>query len=103
MRSPRIKYAGPRRGHFLREWRTRALLSQDELCAKSAVSKATISRIENGIIGYTEDTLEALAAALGVGPAEILTPPALMPAQVLRASDLMGARDQALLKAFNLP
>ncbi len=79
----RFKYLGPRRGHFLREWRLRAGLSQDRLAALSGMSKPNISRIENGEIPYNEDTLEALANALGVGPADILMPPAMRADEIL--------------------
>jgi len=55
--------------------RARALLSQEDLAERSAVGRATISRIERGAandIGV--ETLERLASALGIAIAELFVP-----------------------------
>lgn len=61
-------------GQNLLRFRTRARLSQEELAAKSGVSRTTIWRLEAGH-GKRPGaaTVEALAGALGVQPAELWT------------------------------
>jgi transcriptional regulator with XRE-family HTH domain len=66
----RFKFAGPKRGHFLRQWREHARLSQEQVgVAMGALgvglSKASISRIENEKTPYTQDVLEAFAEVVG--------------------------------------
>ena len=50
----------------LREARERALLTQEELAARSGVTVSTISRVETGAQAARISTLRKLAAALGV-------------------------------------
>ena len=47
----------------LREARERALLTQEELAAKSGVTVSTISRLENGLQAARISTIRKLAAA----------------------------------------
>ena len=68
-----FKKAGARQRHYIKRWREYRKLTQDKLVEMTGMSKATISRIENGRSPYTQDTLEALAEALGATPAELLT------------------------------
>ena len=56
----------------LRALREAAGLSQEQLAEASEISRETISRIENGAISPTVDTLTALAAALNVPTAALL-------------------------------
>lgn len=56
----------------LRALREAAGISQEQLAAASKISRETISRIENGAISPTVDTLTALAAALNVPTAALL-------------------------------
>lgn len=61
-------------GQNLLRFRTRARLSQEELAAKSGVSRTTIWRLEAGHGKRPGGaTVEALAGALGVQPAELWT------------------------------
>jgi transcriptional regulator with XRE-family HTH domain len=71
-----------RRRHFIREWREFRELTQQQLADRISailriddISKATISRIEDLKQGYTQDSLEAIADALGTHPAALLTRP----------------------------
>ncbi len=59
-------------GQRLREARIRAGLSQSELEERSGIPKARLSRYENGHVAPSIQTLERLAAALGVSEASLL-------------------------------
>ena len=52
--------------HALRAWREYRQLTQDQLAEASGLSKPFISQIESGARTGSVDTLERLAAALGV-------------------------------------
>jgi transcriptional regulator with XRE-family HTH domain len=58
---------------MLRMARRRAGLSQRELARRAGVPQATISRIENGVVSPTVDTLEPLIRACGM-ELEVLEP-----------------------------
>src|ERR1700721_1538793 len=58
----------------LRELRAAKGLSLQELAHKSGVSRATLSRIENGEVSPTAETLGALAAAYAMTISRILAP-----------------------------
>ena len=58
-------------GQRLRDARTRAVLSQEQLGEAAGVSPITISRLETGRAGNATprpSTVQALARALGVSP-----------------------------------
>lgn len=59
--------------HFLREWRKYRRLTQEELAERIDVTAGAISQLENGLINYTQPTLEALADALDCAPGDILS------------------------------
>jgi len=61
-----------RRRTFIREWREFRNLSQSALGERLGTSASMISRIENGLAPYTQDTLEGLADALATDPASLL-------------------------------
>ena len=56
----------------LKEVREAALVTQEELSAKSGVGKASISRIETGHHMPRFSTIKKLADALGVDPRELM-------------------------------
>jgi transcriptional regulator with XRE-family HTH domain len=58
----------------LRRLRASRYLSQSELAAKAGISKPTVLRLERGDCLPHPRTIRALAAALGVEPAELATP-----------------------------
>lgn len=67
---PRFKSARPT--YFFREWRKFRGLTQEQLAERVGVSSATISQLEAGKQGFTDNTLEALAAELHCGPGDLL-------------------------------
>ena len=60
-------------GHYIREWRIDAELTQAELAKAAAMSAANLNQIEAGNTGYTQKTLERIAGALKVSPAVLLS------------------------------
>jgi transcriptional regulator with XRE-family HTH domain len=58
----------------LREWRERRMLSMRDLAAAAEVSLDTVNRLEHGESARRR-TIRKLAAALGVPPADLATPP----------------------------
>lgn len=69
---PRQK-SSPR--HFIRAWRMHRKMTQDALAEKIGVTSGAISQLENGLINYTQPTLEAIARALECSPADLLYGP----------------------------
>src|SRR3990167_277215 len=61
-----------RRRTFIRHWREHRGLTQDQLSERLDMSKAQLSRIENGVQPYSQDFLEACAEALATDPASLL-------------------------------
>ena len=57
---------------FIRSWREHRRLTQDQLADRLDISKAQLSRIENGQQPYSQDFLEACAEALGTDPASLI-------------------------------
>ena len=58
----------------LREFRQRAMLSQQTLAAKAGVSETTINRLEQGLQLARYVTVRKLAAALGVESIALVEP-----------------------------
>jgi transcriptional regulator with XRE-family HTH domain len=56
----------------LRELRTLAFLSQEELAQRAGVSESTVKLIERGVVSPHLRTVRKLAEALGVHPRELL-------------------------------
>lgn len=59
--------------NFIREWRQHRRLSLDELASRAEMDKGNLSKIERGKLPWNQDTLEALAIALGVDAPTLLT------------------------------
>lgn len=59
---------------FIREWREFKKLTQVQLAQRleGVVGQSTLSRLENGHYEYTQGTLEAIAEAMGVEPADLI-------------------------------
>jgi transcriptional regulator with XRE-family HTH domain len=58
--------------HFIRQWRDHRGLTQERLADRVDLSVGAISQLENGIIPYTQATLEAIASALSCEPADLI-------------------------------
>ena len=56
----------------LREVRERRFVTQEELAARTGMSRATISRLESGLQRPRISTVRKLAAALGVAPEDLV-------------------------------
>ena len=69
----------------LRRLRIARRLSLSQLARATAISKATLSGIENGRANPTLETLAALAGALGITLTELLEEPPLGEVHVVRA------------------
>ncbi len=61
-----------RRRIFLKEWRTYRGLTQEQLAERVGWTKGNVSQLENGVQGYSQEGLEALAEALQCEPGQIL-------------------------------
>lgn len=68
----RFKKTGKRNRHFIAEWRRHRHLSQAALASRLETSTATLSRIENGLIPYSQDFIEAAADALNIDPGSLI-------------------------------
>jgi transcriptional regulator with XRE-family HTH domain len=54
-----------RKKTYIKEWRQASKLTQERLAELADISQETVSRLESGKIGYTQETMEAIADALG--------------------------------------
>lgn len=59
--------------HFIRAWRKYRGLTQEQLAERIEMTSGAISQLENGIINYTQPTLEAIAYALNCEPGDLLS------------------------------
>jgi len=57
---------------FIREWRKHRDLSLEQLGEKLQMTASHLSMLERGQRGYTQETLEAIAEAVGTDPASLL-------------------------------
>lgn len=62
----------PLRKTYIRAWRNFRGLTQEDFADRLGVSHSTVSRIERGLLGYTQDFLEAAADALLCEPADLI-------------------------------
>lgn len=59
----------------IRAWLSRLNLRQRDLCPILGVSPGQVSARITGRVSWTLDELDVIAAALGITPAELTTPP----------------------------
>lgn len=57
---------------YVRQWRKFRRMKLEVLAEKSGLAVGTISQIETGKQGYSRDSLEAIAGALGTRPGYLL-------------------------------
>jgi transcriptional regulator with XRE-family HTH domain len=56
----------PRRTTFIREWRTHQDMTLDELASRVGMDKGNLSKMERGLLPYTQLHLEKISEELGV-------------------------------------
>jgi DNA-binding XRE family transcriptional regulator len=78
-------------GAQVRHYRERAGLSQEELARRAKIGRITLSRIENGKLYAQTKTLSKIAAALGIGLADLIAGPAVTERKTLRSKARLGA------------
>ena len=69
--SPRLKSGPP--VYFFRAWRKHRGLTQEQLAERVEMSVSSISQLETGKQGFSEDTLLSLAEALSCEPGDLLS------------------------------
>jgi transcriptional regulator with XRE-family HTH domain len=62
----------PFRRTFLREWRTFRHLTQEQAADRMGIDFSTLSRIERGLVPYSQGVLEAAASAYNCAPEDLL-------------------------------
>src|SRR5262249_41170017 len=75
MAKPKSRKTPKFRKGFFREWRKHAGLRQEQVAARIGKDRTTISRLENGEIGYTQEHLELLAPVYGTKPGVLVERP----------------------------
>lgn len=68
--TPHPKPEKPR--YYFKEWRKKAGLTQEQVAERIGLTPSSISQLENGIQGFSNTTLEALAWAYSCEPADLL-------------------------------
>lgn len=58
--------------HFIKEWRTFKNFTSDQLGEAAKLTGSFISQLERSKSAYTQNSLEAIAEALGVSPGQLL-------------------------------
>lgn len=58
--------------YYFAEWRKHRHMTQDSLAELTGLTPSSISQLENGKQGFTQNTLEALAEALDCKPGDLL-------------------------------
>lgn len=64
--------SSPFKPAYIRAWRRKRGMTMVELAAKSGMDQGNLSKLERGLIQYTQQNLERLASALGVTPSRLL-------------------------------
>lgn len=86
--------------HFIREWRKYRGLTQERLAERVEMTSGMISQLENGIVNYTQPTLEALAAALSCDPGDLLSRDPAMEGAILDLMRMIRQKDQSTVMAI---
>jgi len=60
---------------FFREWRKHRGLTQEQAAERMEFTQESISRLERGYVGYTQESLEAMAFAYGCDPEDLFRHP----------------------------
>jgi transcriptional regulator with XRE-family HTH domain len=71
---PQLSLPQRRRPTFIRQWRKHRGLTLEQLAARlNGMAPSNLSMLERGERGYTQDTLESIADALGTDVSALLT------------------------------
>jgi transcriptional regulator with XRE-family HTH domain len=85
-----VKTKARKTTHFIKEWRKSRRMTQEKLAELTNMTAGAISQLENGIVNYTQPTLEAIAEALSCTPSDLLSgepqPVEQTPAMAVRAA-----------------
>lgn len=76
---------------YLYEWRRSRAKSLDDMTVSTGLSPSQLSRVENGLQGYTQQILEGYSKALGCSPADLIDRPPTDPLKVMDASLIRAA------------
>lgn len=92
--------------HFIKEWRKYRGLTQEQLAGRIEQTSGAISQLENGIINYTQPTLEAIAYALRCEPGDLLSRDPNLEGAIVDLMRLIREKDamsnvRAFLAAFD--
>lgn len=85
---------------FLQAWREHRGLTQEKLADRMDMSPSNLSRLENGRIAYTQQRLEAAAAALLIEPGDLFRDPEAPEAEVVDLLRLLSPDDQRRAAEF---
>ena len=64
--------SSPFKPAYIRVWRQKRGMTMAELAAKAGMDQGHLSKLERGLLQYTQQNLESLAGALGVTPSMLL-------------------------------
>lgn len=90
-----------RKATYIRAWRDARGFTLDDMVGRMAelgvpITAASLSRIERGIQPYSQDILEAIAAALDRKPADLLeNDPTVPDAEIIDIMDALDDREKA--------
>lgn len=87
--------------NFVREWRKHRSLSQEQLAAITGYTPSSISQLETGSQGYSEESLTRIAQALDCRPADLITGPLSEIALLDKLKDIDPARRAKIINALN--
>lgn len=94
---------GPKRT-YIREWRKYRHLTLERLAARVGMTHGTLSKIERGLLPYSQILLETVAEQLGTDPASLLMRNPLDPEGIWTVWDQIPPTERGraieVLKAF---
>ncbi|MFG1302681.1 helix-turn-helix transcriptional regulator [Xanthobacter autotrophicus] len=97
---PVPKPSRQRHRHFIREWRKFRHLTQEQVAARVDMSRENYSRVERGLIPYSQDALEQIADALSCEPGDLLGRDPFKEGDVVDLLRLIREKDQAVVRAI---
>lgn len=86
--------------HFVREWRKFRRLTQEQLAERIEQTSGAISQLENGLVNYTQPTLEAIAHALNCEPGDLLSRDPFKEGDVVDLVALLRQKDPETVRAI---